>query len=77
MFFGVIPISTKISCLDWMLDAGNRGILIEPNLELATSKIAEVIQNEDLHQMASLAYSWSQQYTIEAQEKEINQILAL
>src|SRR5690606_8782516 len=32
MFFGAIPISTRISCLEWMLDNENRGILIEPDL---------------------------------------------
>lgn len=32
MFFGCIPIATSVSCVPWMLDYGNRGILIQ-NLE--------------------------------------------
>lgn len=32
MFFGCVPIATAVSCVPWMLDYGNRGILI-PDLE--------------------------------------------
>ena len=28
MFFGCIPIATPVSCVPWMLDYGNRGILL-------------------------------------------------
>ncbi|GAB2778648.1 hypothetical protein GCM10010465_26540 [Actinomadura fibrosa] len=31
MFFGCIPIATPVSCVSWMLDQGNRGILLTNN----------------------------------------------
>lgn len=31
MFFGCIPIATPVSCVPWMLDQGNRGILLTNN----------------------------------------------
>ena len=32
MFWGTIPIATRVSCLEYMLDKGNRGILLNLNL---------------------------------------------
>ncbi|WP_411895306.1 glycosyltransferase [Winogradskyella sp. A2] len=75
MFFGVIPISTQISCVPWMLDYGNRGILINDNLEEAISEIYTVIKSKKLTKISEMAQTWSQQYTIEKQAEEINDIL--
>ncbi|WP_282043190.1 glycosyltransferase [Winogradskyella flava] len=77
MFFGVIPISTYVSCLDWMLGSGSRGILIELDINSATEKIIGVLQNRNLHEMAKFAQDWSQQYTLETLENEINNVLQL
>jgi glycosyltransferase involved in cell wall biosynthesis len=73
MFFGAIPISTKISCLPWMLDYGHRGILIDANAQEAVTRIVEVIEqgSEALNAMAERAMLWSQQYTIDRLEQEI------
>jgi glycosyltransferase involved in cell wall biosynthesis len=77
MFFGAIPISTKISCLPWILDNGNRGILIESDLEEAVYLIKSELQKGDqyLNTMASKALEWSQQYTIDKLEKEIEKVV--
>ena len=75
MFFGAIPISTKISCLPWMLDNGMRGILIDPNLDSAVNTICNTIKNKDLTHMAVSAQKWSQQYTLDALEKAIYKTL--
>ncbi|MCA0131967.1 glycosyltransferase [Winogradskyella alexanderae] len=76
MFFGVIPISTNVSCVEWMLDYGKRGIIIENNVKLAVEDIREVISSRDLNVMAKEAQDWSQKYTIEKQSEEINDILS-
>lgn len=75
MFYGAIPISTKISCLEWMLDYGARGILIEPNEELAVNEIVKQLQNSNLNLMANSALKWSQQYTLETLEEAIKQTI--
>ena len=77
MFFGCIPISTKISCVPWMLDDGKRGILIEAGLDDAVNEIQRVIKNENLNEMSKAAQLWSQEYTVEKQVSEIKKILAL
>lgn len=76
MFFGAIPISTSISCVPFMLDYGNRGILIEPKLHEATNKISAYFSNEGkLKEMSKLASNWSQNYTLNILENEIYKLL--
>lgn len=72
MFFGAIPISTKISCLEWMLNYGKRGILIEPDLYKAVQEIEKHLeQKQQLNAIAENALNWSQQYTLDTLEEAI------
>lgn len=75
MFFGVIPITTNVSCLSWMLDEGRRGILIENNLNEAAQKIKMSIRNDNLLSMSIASQQWSQKYTLEKFEIEIKKLL--
>jgi len=76
MFFGVIPIATSVSCVPYMLDFGERGILISPNVEEASAEIFNKLKNpEHLKQMAELAVNWSQNYTLNTFETEIANLL--
>lgn len=75
MFFGVIPISTKVSCVSWMLDEGRRGVLIENDLDKAIEKIHKCIKNDNLASMSIACSQWSQQYTLDMFENEIIKLL--
>ena len=41
MFWSCLPVSTKVSCIPYMLDYGNRGALINDNLDEVIEKISE------------------------------------
>ena len=76
MFFGVIPIATSISCVPYMLDFGNRGILIDLNSEKAVNKLLVHLKKEEaLIEMSNLASIWSQKYTLDVFEDEIIKLL--
>lgn len=75
MFFGCIPVATSVSCVAWMLGEGTRGILIEPDLEQAVSKIVDALKHDDLDAMAKAALDWSQQYTFDRLEADIKAVL--
>jgi glycosyltransferase involved in cell wall biosynthesis len=75
MFFGLIAISTNISCVSWMLDEGRRGILIENDLPKATEKVESSIKNANLAAMSVASSQWSQKYTLDAFETEIIKLL--
>lgn len=76
MFFGCIPVVTKISCVPFILDYGSRGFLIPPDLITATQSIIEGLANkESLKTMSKSALQWSQYYTLDLFESEIVKLL--
>ncbi|PQV47296.1 glycosyltransferase involved in cell wall biosynthesis [Jejuia pallidilutea] len=76
MFFGVIPIATSVSCVPFMLNNGNRGILISDELEKAVTEVANHLPDYNLlAEMSKKATLWSQQYTLEGFEYEIKKLI--
>ena len=77
MFFGAIPISTRISCLEWILGQGARGILIDTDLESAVKEIMKALNEADLHSMSKEALDWAQQYTLDRLNLEMKKALEI
>ncbi|WP_194767991.1 glycosyltransferase family 4 protein [Tamlana sp. I1] len=75
MFFGCIPVTTTVSCVPWMLDEGQRGIIVKPELEAAVSHFIDVYKPANLDAMAQKALHWSQRYTLDRFELEIKKLL--
>jgi glycosyltransferase involved in cell wall biosynthesis len=76
MFWGCIPISTNISCVPFMLDYGNRGILLSINLEEDTTNIQKLIDSPNLYEkMSENGQNWSRKYTLDYFEDEIKLLL--
>jgi Glycosyltransferase len=76
MFWGVVPVVTKISCVPWMLDQGKRGILLEGTLEKDSVQVFEQVQDKySLMEWSIKAQNWSHQYTIDTFEEAIKKLL--
>jgi len=76
MFWGSLPVATKISCVPYMLDEGNRGILIEPNVENAIIAIESVLKSPENYQdKVAKAIEWSRIYTLDTFENELKSLL--
>lgn len=76
MFWGCIPVATKVSCVPFMVDYGNRGILLEMDLEEDFVQINEILENKNVFLAKSkLAQEWSQTYTTDFFENEIKKLL--
>ena len=76
MWWGVIPVVTRISCLPWMLGNMERGILIYGDLKEDIAKIK--IKLGDEKALCAKSYEakiWSRQYTLESFETEIKKLL--
>lgn len=80
MFWGCVPIATAVSCVPYMLDYGNRGILlaldskyaINNNLDSDAEQIELLLQNEILFKkMSKNASTWSRKYTLDVFESAI------
>ena len=76
MFFGCIPIATSVSCVPYMLEHGEQGILIEPKLDKAELSVLSYLKNEKkLDDVSKRAITWSRQFTLEKFEKEITNLI--
>ena len=76
MFWGCVPITTRVSCVPYMLDEGNRGALIEESVDTAVKAVEHYLNFPEIYQQHSRAASeWSRQFTLEKFETEIVRLL--
>ncbi|WP_394775067.1 glycosyltransferase [Flavobacterium sp.] len=76
MFWGSIPVSSKVSCVPIMLDYGKRGVLLEMNLDKDVNQMIAMLNDESgFFTKSKLAIEWSQNYTTEVFEAEIKKLL--
>lgn len=77
MFWGCVPIATPVSCVPFMLDYGERGVLLQMNLEQDVEQIENIFGNEmDFESKSIKGSDWSRKYIIDVFEKEIKQMLS-
>ncbi len=76
MFWGCVPLATSLSCLPYMLDYGNRGILLNMKIEDDILSLGVLLKDENRYKnMSKKASDWSRNYTLEVFEEEINKML--
>ncbi|WP_428225718.1 glycosyltransferase family 4 protein [Flavobacterium sp.] len=76
MFWGCIPVVTPVSCVPFMLNYGERGIVMAKKIQNDTKQIIELINDkEKKDQMSRKAMQWSQKYTLEYFEEEISKLM--
>ena len=76
MFWGCLPIATPVSCLPFMLDYGNRGVLLAMNLEKDAKKTEMLLNNQpDFDIKRNAAAQWSRNYTLDVFEQEVTDLL--
>lgn len=76
MFWGCVPIATKVSCVPFMLDYGKRGILMDMNLENDLIQIQNTFEDKNkFFEKSALALQWSRNFTIDVFEAEIEKLL--
>jgi glycosyltransferase involved in cell wall biosynthesis len=76
MFWTCLPVSTKVSCVPFMLDDGNRGCLINDNIDDIVEKIEQYIYDKKIYfQQVNRAKKWSQQFTLDTFEEAIKKLI--
>ena len=76
MFYGCVPIATQVSCVPFMIDNGNRGILLTMDIENDALQIESVLNNQRVYdEKQSKGVDWSQKYTTDVFELEIKKLL--
>ncbi|KIA99798.1 glycosyl transferase [Flavobacterium sp. KMS] len=76
MFWGCIPVATSVSCVPFMLDYGNRGVLLKMNL-LDDLLQLEIILKDKMGfvDKSEKGSEWSQKFTTDVFETEIKKLL--
>jgi glycosyltransferase involved in cell wall biosynthesis len=76
MFWGALPLTTPVSCVNYMIDNEKRGRLLSLELEEDTQLVLGLINNEAQYlKMCIEARDWSQHFTTEYFETEIVKLL--
>lgn len=76
MFWGCVPIATPVSCVPYMVDYGNRGVLLTENLNKDIVALLQLVNNSSVYELKSkAAQNWSQHYTTDLFEAEIKKLL--
>nr|WP_315155862.1 glycosyltransferase [uncultured Flavobacterium sp.] len=77
MFWGCVPIATPVSCVPFMLDFGNRGLLLEMNLDIDIQQLENLLNSKSEYEAKSQkAFDWSAKYTLDVFETEIRKLLS-
>lgn len=78
MFFGCVPLTTSVSCVNYMIGNGNRGKILSLNLDDDATQVQNLIKNEEAFlKMSEAASSWSNRFTTEYFEKEIVKLITV
>jgi glycosyltransferase involved in cell wall biosynthesis len=76
MFWGCLPLTTKVSCVPYMIGNGERGDLVGKNALEIADRIAHYIQDHTSYiQKSQHAMDWSRQFTLEKFEAEIRKLI--
>lgn len=77
MFWGCLPIVTPVSCLEYMLDHGGRGILLQLEPEKDATAIIALLNNEEAYQRkVDAGVQWSRKYTLDLFANEIKALVS-
>ena len=76
MFWGCLPIATRVSCIPNMLKNGDRGLLLELKLNRDVKIIESILNDNNLYQdKVNKAIHWSRKFTMDVFEDEIKLLL--
>lgn len=76
MFWGCVPLATAVSCVPFMLDYGDRGVLLQMNLERDCTQVIAILHDQMVFDIKrSKASKWSRGYTVDIFQTEIKNLL--
>lgn len=76
MFWGCIPVATSVSCIPFMLDYGNRGVLLDMNLSNDILQLESILKDKaGIIDKSMKASEWSRKFTTDIFETEIKKML--
>lgn len=76
MFWGCVPLVSNVSCVPYMINEGERGVLLTENNDEDLMQITTIVQNPIRYAaMAKNGMDWSRQFTTDKFEEEIEKLM--
>jgi len=76
MFWGCVPVATRVSCVPNMLENGKRGVLLDLDKDNDVLQIENLLNDPKKYfDMSCKAKTWSRNYTLDSFELEIKKLL--
>jgi glycosyltransferase involved in cell wall biosynthesis len=75
MWWGCVPVTTAVSCVEWMLDAEKNGYLVDKSQEAVSKIVICVSESEKYFSMKTKAMKWSRRYSLEYLNAQIRDII--
>jgi glycosyltransferase involved in cell wall biosynthesis len=76
MFWGCVPVATAVSCIPFIIDYGNRGVLLEMQLEKDVLQLESLLLNQFVYDnKQKQASEWSRKYTLDVFESDVKHLL--
>ena len=76
MFWGCLPITSDVSCVNYMIGKGSRGSIAKPNVDDIVNKIKYYLEDpETMEKQSQNAMQWSRQFTLEKFEEAVGDLL--
>ncbi|MFI2743769.1 glycosyltransferase family 4 protein [Zhouia sp. PK063] len=76
MCYSSLPLVTPISCVPYMLNNGERGVLLSLTIAQDVNAILNLVHSEErYHHKVKQGYVWSKNYTLELFEEKIKGLL--
>ncbi|NJB81750.1 glycosyltransferase family 4 protein [Wenyingzhuangia aestuarii] len=76
MFWECLPISSKVSCIPYMLGNNTRGHIVNSNIDEVVMAIDNYIKKKDMYaDHTQKAKDWSREFTLEKFENELKELL--
>lgn len=76
MFWHCLPITSKVSCVPYMLGDNTRGKVVEASVEPVVNAVEVYLNDQIMYEEHSMnAQQWSRTYTLEKFELEIEKLL--
>lgn len=76
MFWGCLPVSSNVSCVSNMLDSGGRGVLLTMQLDKDVKQLQYMLKDQQRYvEKVKKSIDWSQKYTMDFFEEEIQKMI--
>ena len=77
MFWSCLPLATGVSCVPYMVNFGERGVLLETDLAMDVEKITQILNDQNgYNAKVTQSVAWSRKFTLDLFEKEVKNLLS-